>query len=1414
MEASFFSQAAKFLREKKQNKRWMIMFLCSAVLVVLVTVAALRMYGQAMTHQVKTLECSAEVHEHREECYDDEGNLICGYTDYLLHIHNDDCYDTNGELVCPLPETEPHEHTEECYQELETLVCGVEESAGHQHDMACYAMTKDALTCTLEEHTHGDDCYSQQQVLVCDVEESEEHAHTEECYALESGILNCGMEEHTHDDNCYAWTEGLVCTVQEGEGGHAHTEECYGIDLVPACDEPELHTHEEACFDQEGNLICGRVQLEEHIHGEGCFKIMELTNEEIEILNKNSQTSGGEKTFEGNGYVVTASYGANANIPEDAEFVARLITPDEDPGHYAQREEEFQETLGDEEVTMSALFHIGFYVDGEEIEPRSAVTVTVQFLDENGLADGEPITVVHFAEKGTEVLDGSDAEDNSTTFEMDSFSEIAIGRRGMGKMVEISESFAYADEEFHITFHIEGKARLAAENSPGTGTAEGAGQENTMSDAGSVSPEAGENGEEAGEAAGEAGEEPDAINPGTEAMEEESVPKAGVMADTGAASDAGVSPETGDRTKADVLAEGEEAAGSQIQEPEENAGTAQETDTNNQAPAAGVCQVPASGDSAFLLEVAQLDESSREFVAISECAQELETEEGSIPLALRGMTLSLTHEGQEIPLNNCQITAEIAPAESLIQQAEELSENEEEQNEIRVRVFTLQEDNQAAQLDNMLLSEENVQEETLDVALDSTTVGVSANGIANVHFKVQFFASIQVPDQAPASSDAELLLIDTSGNGDGTGGNLPRNGVATNTASLFLKAEGKTGSVIFKESLEEIYKEEGYDFSTYPELKNFNKFDNERNNEDEGQTRVSNYDVEEIWVLRDGSDEKSLEPGDWIIYDDMENLELTNSSQYEDDPNCIVIKEGTVLRLVGKPRQTTHNNSVAFYDFDITDGQVYSDYTDTYPNGWKIGDRNSTGVLHGYTNRQGINNKLNFEGQSGPRLGFGNANVNGTGLQEEMYNNSFINKNNSSNTGGCAFGIVSNTLGSNDYPVFNVAAPDLFSNKEQTGKTGVPGYSLDFDKSGDTYTLKAVNGSSVTGLDKFQLVFDKAVSWAPGGWKKIWSNQFWPMDSASTWGTDGHDLKFGDASKKDNRIAHGSKGGSEAFSVSDDEKDHNSYFSMNFSVGFELTEDYVGPLNYYFFGDDDMWVYLDDKLVCDIGGVHSSVGEYVDLWDYIKKGDSGKHTLRFFYNERGASGSTCWMQFTLPCAASQPVEEPVGGFKKTLTIRKAVTGEVVETDEAFEFAIELKDMAGNILKNDYDYMILGSDGTIDFSGTIRHGGTFYLKNGQTIEVKNLPDGASFSIREKEYGSYKPDISGSNIIESGTTAEGSIDWGRDDVVSYQNVVVGYALPETGGTGTKGIRIAALLQIVIAAALLGYRQVRRRKGGMGR
>ena len=113
---------------------------------------------------------------------------------------------------------------------------------------------------------------------------------------------------------------------------------------------------------------------------------------------------------------------------------------------------------------------------------------------------------------------------------------------------------------------------------------------------------------------------------------------------------------------------------------------------------------------------------------------------------------------------------------------------------------------------------------------------------------------------------------------------------------------------------------------------------------------------------------------------------------------------------------------------------------------------------------------------------------------------------------------------------------------------------------------------------------------------------------------------------------------------------------MQYAVKFTLTADYVGPLEYYFFGDDDMWVFLDDKLVCDIGGVHSSVGEYVNLWDYLRKDgrtESETHTLTFFYTERGASGSTCYMNFTLPSVSGVNIEQKTSD----LEVRKQVVGQ-------------------------------------------------------------------------------------------------------------------------------------------------------------
>ena len=103
---------------------------------------------------------------------------------------------------------------------------------------------------------------------------------------------------------------------------------------------------------------------------------------------------------------------------------------------------------------------------------------------------------------------------------------------------------------------------------------------------------------------------------------------------------------------------------------------------------------------------------------------------------------------------------------------------------------------------------------------------------------------------------------------------------------------------------------------------------------------------------------------------------------------------------------------------------------------------------------------------------------------------------------------------------------------------------------------------------------------------------------------------------------------------------------MRYDVTFKIG-DYVGPLNYKFTGDDDLWVVLDGKkIVIDLGGIHSAAEKTVDLWQYIGQAANlteaqkqQTHTLTILYMERGAGASNCEMKFTLPSAKIQQVDK-------------------------------------------------------------------------------------------------------------------------------------------------------------------------------
>ncbi len=287
--------------------------------------------------------CEAEgtEHQHGPECYEKvKGDLTCT-TEESGHQHSPECYTkTKGDLTCGKEESQGHQHSPECYTKVKgDLTCTAGE--GHQHGAECYTKVKGDLTCTSQEeghehtdecyawneeltcgqteesHEHTDECYAWTEELTCGQTEEEPHTHTDECYAWNEE-LTCGQTEeegHTHTDECYAWTEELTCEIPEGL--HEHTDECYAWTEELTCETAEgegAHTHTEECYETQTVCSCGQLAAVEHVHGEECFKIVET--EEPVVL---------QKVYQDSEVRVTAVYGEDANIPEEAQLVAEVI---------------------------------------------------------------------------------------------------------------------------------------------------------------------------------------------------------------------------------------------------------------------------------------------------------------------------------------------------------------------------------------------------------------------------------------------------------------------------------------------------------------------------------------------------------------------------------------------------------------------------------------------------------------------------------------------------------------------------------------------------------------------------------------------------------------------------------------------------------------------------------------------------------------------------------------------------------------------------------------------------------------------------------------------------------------------------------------------------------------------------------
>ena len=304
----------EYIRQSKQRKRWHGLTAVLATAAAVLTLCVMVLPAVTLENTPQTLACQLDdLHTHTDSCYDEEGELVCGYADFVAHTHDSSCYGEDGTLICPLEERKPHTHTESCYQETETLVCGQEETQGHTHTEACY---ETQLVCGQEEgqghthtgHIHTEECYTVGETLVCTNTEPD-HVHTEECYETQreltctqdtgcydaNGNLVCGLEEtqgHTHTQACYETQ--LVCGQEETEP-HTHTDSCYQVQRELVCGQEEviLHTHTEECRDEDGNLTCGMVEIKEHVHDETCLPEEEVAPHTLAAQNEDVGTNFG-----------------------------------------------------------------------------------------------------------------------------------------------------------------------------------------------------------------------------------------------------------------------------------------------------------------------------------------------------------------------------------------------------------------------------------------------------------------------------------------------------------------------------------------------------------------------------------------------------------------------------------------------------------------------------------------------------------------------------------------------------------------------------------------------------------------------------------------------------------------------------------------------------------------------------------------------------------------------------------------------------------------------------------------------------------------------------------------------------------------------------------------------------------------
>lgn len=221
----------------------------------------------------------------------------------------------------------------------------------------------------------------------------------------------------------------------------------------------------------------------------------------------------------------------------------------------------------------------------------------------------------------------------------------------------------------------------------------------------------------------------------------------------------------------------------------------------------------------------------------------------------------------------------------------------------------------------------------------------------------------------------------------------------------------------------------------------------------------------------------------------------------------------------------------------------------------------------------------------------------------------------------------------------------------------------------------------------------------------------------------------------------------------------NHYFGMTMTTRFVQMEngetEQGKPVTYEFSGDDDVWVFIDDVLVGDLGGIHDKASLKIDFqtgnvyinvaddvvnpqptttikdafeeakkavpdnyWNKNTFADNTYHTLKFFYLERGNNESNMSLKFNLVSIPQSDLikvdqtGDPIQGAEFELyAATKAEDGSYQQTGN--------QPIATGVTDGDGSFVFTNTDGTLLSLNDLKENKNY---THFILKEKSVPDG--------------------------------------------------------------------------------------------